>query len=80
MSYQTLTAYFLSGTGNAYRVATWWGEAAAGRNVPARIAPIALAKPGDEVGAGPGQSAGINRQGAADERAVRERWRAPSRP
>lgn len=52
MPYQTVTAYFLSGTGNAYRVATWWGEAAAGRKVPARIAPIALAKPADDVGAG----------------------------
>ena len=52
MPYQTVTAYFLSGTGNAYRVATWWGEAAAGRGVPARIAPIALAKPAEEVGAG----------------------------
>ena len=52
MPYQTVTAYFLSGTGNAYRVASWWGEAAAGRGVPARIAPIALAKPAEEVGAG----------------------------
>ncbi|MGD0090544.1 MAG: EFR1 family ferrodoxin [Planctomycetota bacterium] len=53
MRYQTVTAYFLSGTGNAYRVATWWGEAAAGRAVAACIKPLALAKPEEEVGVGP---------------------------
>ncbi len=59
MAYQNVTLYFMSGTGNSFRVATWLAEAATAQGVAARVVPIAEARPDEEVRPGPGQLLGL---------------------
>ena len=40
MSYTNAIFYFLTGTGNSFRVACWLRDACQGRGIPARLAPI----------------------------------------
>ena len=40
MPYQYLTIYFMSGTGNSYRAATWMAEEAVAKGAEARVIPI----------------------------------------
>ncbi len=46
MSYQTVTLYFMTGTGNSYRAATWIAEAAGRHGAQAELLPIGPQRPG----------------------------------
>jgi len=48
-NYENATIYYLSGTGNTYRVATWAGEEFEGQRVKVRIAPFEKADPRNEI-------------------------------
>ncbi len=48
MPYQTATIYFLSGTGNSFRAATWIAEAAREQGTDAQVVPID-SKPSKEI-------------------------------
>jgi Pyruvate/2-oxoacid:ferredoxin oxidoreductase delta subunit len=48
-AYSATTIYFLSGTGNSYRVATWLGAAAEAHGATVRVASIGQAQPPAEV-------------------------------
>lgn len=53
MAYKKVKIYFLSGTGNSYRVAVWLQEACIERNIASEIIPINFAKPKEEIDASP---------------------------
>jgi ferredoxin len=53
MGYKRAIIYFLSGTGNSYRVAVWLHEACIKRGIASEIIPINLAKPKEEINASP---------------------------
>ncbi|MFH2005377.1 MAG: EFR1 family ferrodoxin [bacterium] len=59
MTYDQLTCYYLSGTGNSYRAAQWLAEEAAGMGTATSVIPIGQARPHEELQAGPGQLVGI---------------------
>jgi len=51
MGYKRVKIYFLSGTGNSYRVAVWLHEACIKRGIISEIIPINLANPKEEIDA-----------------------------
>jgi ferredoxin len=53
MDYKNVKIYFLSGTGNSYRVAVWLQEECRRRNIAAELIPIDLADPKKEIDASP---------------------------
>lgn len=53
--YNRATIYFGSGTGNSYRVASWFQEACQARGLPSELIPFNLAEPAKEVAPSPGQ-------------------------
>jgi hypothetical protein len=59
MSYQDLTCYFLSGTGNSYRAAQWLADAAAASGAKTRVIPIDRAQPRTDLRFGSDQLVGI---------------------
>ncbi|MCP4674679.1 MAG: (4Fe-4S)-binding protein, partial [Deltaproteobacteria bacterium] len=59
MTYEHLTCYFLSGTGNSYRAAQWLDEAASENGTSTELVPITDARPKEDLKAGPGQLVGI---------------------
>lgn len=52
MTYEKVKIYFLSGTGNSYRVASWLHDECVQRNISSELIPIDSAKPKEEIGAG----------------------------
>lgn len=48
-NYENATIYYLSGTGNTYRVATWADEELKGQNIRVRLAPFEKAIPATEI-------------------------------
>jgi ferredoxin len=52
MRYQKATFYFLTGTGNSYRVAVWMAEAAAESATAVTLRPIESARPAEGIGTG----------------------------
>jgi len=59
MSYERLTCYYVSGTGNTFRAARWHAEAAEARGVESAVIPIDRAAPREELRPGSGQLVGI---------------------
>lgn len=59
MDYKEATIYFMSGTGNSFRAATWMGEAAAQRGAAARVIPVEKGNPVKETKEGPGHLLGL---------------------
>lgn len=59
MTYDHLTCYFFSGTGNSYRAAQWMAKAAAEKGTTTAVIPIAQGRPREELQGGPGQLVGI---------------------
>jgi len=59
MRYQNTSFYFLSGTGNSYRVATWAGEVAHSQDVLAEVIPIGRASPETDLKLGPENLVGL---------------------
>jgi len=59
MSYERLTCYYLSGTGNSFRAAHWLAEAAEARGIATAVIPIDRAAPKEELQPGPAQLVGI---------------------
>lgn len=53
MGYKKAKIYFLSGTGNSYRVAVWLHEACSSRNIASEVIPIDLANPKEEIESSP---------------------------
>jgi ferredoxin len=53
MGYKQAKIYFLSGTGNSYRVAVWLHEACIAKGIDTEIIPIDLANPKEEIEASP---------------------------
>lgn len=49
MPYQTATIYFMSGTGNSFRAATWLAEAAQEQGILAQVVPIGSGRPAEEI-------------------------------
>ncbi len=49
MGYKKASIYFLSGTGNSYRVAIWLQQECLRRNIPSAVIPINLADPKTEI-------------------------------
>jgi Pyruvate/2-oxoacid:ferredoxin oxidoreductase delta subunit len=52
-NYQNIIFYFLSGTGNTYRVATWAGEVAGSQDAEVKVVPIDRADPETDIRPGP---------------------------
>jgi hypothetical protein len=52
MGYKKATFYFLTGTGNSYRVATWMAGAAGKEGAAVTLRPIESARPAGEIGTG----------------------------
>jgi len=59
MSYERLTCYYLSGTGNSFRAARWLAEATEAHGVASAVIPIERAAPREELRPGPTQLVGI---------------------
>lgn len=59
MPYQNATIYYLTGTGNSRRVATWFAEAAVGRAIEVRMGPMESAKPEEELERSPSRLLGL---------------------
>lgn len=59
MTYNRLTCYFLSGTGNSFRAAKWLAKDAAGKDIDAEVVPISDARPSEDLERGPRQLVGI---------------------
>ncbi|MCE5249960.1 EFR1 family ferrodoxin [bacterium] len=57
--YRSAAIYFWSGTGNSYRAATWIAEDLANDGAEASVIPLAQADPGEEIGNGPENLAGL---------------------
>ena len=53
MGYKKAKIYFLSGTGNSYRVAAWLHEACGSKGITSEIIPINIANPKEEIEASP---------------------------
>ena len=53
MAYKKAKIYFMSGTGNSYRVAAWLHEACIQSSIASEIIPINLANPKEEIDASP---------------------------
>ena len=49
MPYQTATIYFMSGTGNSFRAATWIAEAAQEQGTDAQVVPMGSGRPAEEI-------------------------------
>lgn len=59
MPYQSVTIYFMSGTGNSFRAATWIEEAAREQGADAQVIPIDSGKPAEEIGEGESHLVGL---------------------
>ena len=59
MTYERLTTYFLSGTGNSYKAATWLVAEARGRGIASEQVPIEDARPREDLEGGEKQLVGI---------------------
>lgn len=59
MSYKEATIYFLSGTGNSYRAASWMAEAVREKGAITRVIPINRGNPASEVKDGPEHLLGL---------------------
>jgi len=59
MFYQTATIYFMSGTGNSFRAATWIGEMAREQETDARVVPIDSGRPAEEIEEGGSHLVGL---------------------
>jgi len=59
MTYQRITCYYASGTGNSYQAARWLAEAALEGGASTAVIPIDKAKPRGELEAGSGQLVGL---------------------
>ena len=59
MPYQTATIYFMSGTGNSFRAATWIAEAAQGQGADAQAVPIGNGRPAEEIQEGEAHLLGL---------------------
>jgi len=59
MSYRTTTIYFMSGTGNSFRAATWIAETAREQGVDAKVTPIASGRPKEEIEEGESHLTGL---------------------
>jgi ferredoxin len=57
--YKNATIYFMTGTGNSFRTATWIAEAVRRQGTEARVIPYERARVEEEVEAGPGELLGI---------------------
>ena len=57
--YQQVTIYFISGTGNSFRAATWFAEEARARGITARVIPLDSARPAEEIGQDKNELVGI---------------------
>ena len=57
--YKNVTIYYMSGTGNSYRAATWMAMHAQAKGARVRIAPIEKAYPDEEISAAAGQLVGL---------------------
>ncbi len=57
--YDKVIIYFMSGTGNSYRVATWMGQQARAAGTQSRVIPIENASPAEEVSDGDNNLMGI---------------------
>ncbi len=49
VAYEKLLIYFMSGTGNSFRVANWAAEAAKGRGMEAEVVPVNRGNPEEEI-------------------------------
>jgi len=59
MPYSNTVIYFMTGTGNSYRVSTWVGRIAQEQRSNTLVVPIDRAKPSKEIGDGPSNLIGI---------------------
>ncbi len=59
MPYRGATLYYLTGTGNSRRVATWFADAAVERGIEVQIGPIESARPEEELERSPGHLLGL---------------------
>ncbi len=59
MAYRKATMYFMTGTGNSYRVATWLGELAEQAGAESRVQTLETADPAAELEASPEQLVGL---------------------
>jgi Pyruvate/2-oxoacid:ferredoxin oxidoreductase delta subunit len=59
MHYAKATFYFLSGTGNSYRVAAWMAGAAADQGAAVALHPIESARPAEEIDSGDASLLGL---------------------
>ena len=60
VSYERLTCFYASGTGNSYQAAQWLGSAATSKGIASVLIPIDKATtPREDLQAGPGQLVGI---------------------
>jgi len=59
MPYQTATVYFMSGTGNSFRAATWIAETAREQGVQAQVVPISGGRPNEEIEQGESHLVGL---------------------
>ena len=59
MRYERLTVYFMSGTGNSYRAASWMAEEAKRAGVEVEVIPIGAGSPREEIEPSPRQLVGL---------------------
>jgi len=52
LNYEQATFYFMTGTGNSYRVASWMGEAAAAQGTAVSLQPVQKVSPAIKIAAG----------------------------
>ena len=57
--YKNVTIYFMSGTGNSYRAATWMGQQAEAKGARSGVIPIEKGKPVEEISEGADQLVGF---------------------
>jgi hypothetical protein len=59
MPYRSATIYYLTGTGNSRRVATWFADAAVERGLDVRLGSMESARPEEELQCSPGHLLGL---------------------
>jgi len=59
MPYQTATIYFMSGTGNSFRAATWIAEMAQEQEIDAQVVQIGNGRPAEEIQEGGAHLVGL---------------------
>jgi Pyruvate/2-oxoacid:ferredoxin oxidoreductase delta subunit len=59
MPYRSATIYYLTGTGNSRRVATWFADAAVERGLDVQMGPMESARPEEELERSPGSLLGL---------------------